>query len=184
MKISIRALVVVYISIFLCLNLIQCSSLGKIAPEYKGVDPKLEHFVKEYKELAAMQGITFKHDITVGFKRLNYPTIGLTTYGSANIWREIDIDPIYWSKATELTKTALAWHELTHAYCTRGHDWGNGQVYPEYSDWNGHEPKEGHYLDGSGCPLSIMYPTILEDFCTITHFSDYVVELFNRCQPY
>ena len=156
--------------------------MDKIAPEYKGVDPKVEHFVKEYKELAEMNGITFKHEVTIGFKKLDQTTIGLTSYGWG--WREIDIDERWWDNATEISKDALIFHELTHAFCYRGHDFGPGIKYPEYSDWKGKEPTIGHYQDGSFCPLSLMYPVVLDDFCMLTHFGDYMTEMFNRCQVY
>lgn len=183
MKINIRALVLVYTSIFVCLNLIQCSSLDKIAPEYRGVDPSVQHFVKEYKELAKMQGITFKNEVTIGFKDIkDNSVIGLTTYGLG--FREIDLDKKYWSKSTEMTKRALIFHELTHAYCTRGHDFGGGEKYPEFEDWKGHEPRKGHYQDGTGCALSIMYPVVLDDFCMLTHYTDYMQEMFVRCEKY
>lgn len=184
MKINLKTLLIVYTSLFICLNLIQCSTLRKIAPEHKGVDPKIEYFVKEFKELANMQGVTFKHDVSVGFKKLDYPTIGLTTYGPKDLWREIDIDPRFWEDSTELTKMSLIFHESGHAYCDRGHDWAGG-TYPEFESWKkGKEPKEGGYKDGTNCPLSLMYPTILDDFCVVTHFNDYIVELYGRCDPY
>lgn len=184
MKINIKALLIIYTSLFLSLNLIQCSSLVKNAPEYKGVDPRVGHFVKEYKELAKRQGLTFNHDVTIGFKKINDgATVGLTHYG--NGWREIDVDSLYWDNISEMHRWALISHELSHAYCNRNHDWGKGIPYPEYETWKkGKEPKEGRYKDGTNCPLSIMYPVVLDDFCMLMHYSDYMIELFNRCEPY
>lgn len=180
-----KTLLIVYTGLFLCLNLLHCSSLGKVIPEYRGVNPKVAPFVKEFKEIAQMQGITFKHEVTIGFKNLRGTgtTIGLTTYG-AN-FHEIDLDEPYWNNSTEITKKALLFHELTHAYCNRRHDWDGGTKYPEFETWQkGKEPKEGHYSDGSGCALSIMYPIILDDFCMLLHYSDYMVEMWSRCEPY
>jgi hypothetical protein len=182
MKINLKTLLLVYTALFLCLNLVRCANLGKIAPEYRGVDPKLEHFVKEFKELAEMQGITFKHGVSMGFKKLGGTTVGLTTYGRS--FREIDIDTEFFNNSTEITRNTLVWHELVHAYCYRGHTWGYGRVYPEYSEWHGKEPKEGRYKDGSRCPLSIMYPSVLDDFCLLIHYGDYTTEMFRNCRPY
>jgi hypothetical protein len=156
--------------------------MGKIAPEYKGVDPKAQPYIKEFKELAKMQGIEFKHEVTVGFKKLPGDTIGLTSYGPFDSFREIDLDPDWFNSSTELSRLSLVLHESDHAFCDRGHDWGNGVKYPEYSDWKGREPIEGHYPDH--CALSLMYPVIVDDFCMLMHFTEYSQELFNRCDPY
>lgn len=180
MKTYFKRLLTVYIGFFLCLNLIRCASLEKMSPEYNGVDPRMQHWVKEYKEIAQMQGITFKHEVTVGFKKLGGSTVGLTTYGKK--FREIDIDPDYFENSTEVRKETLIFHELTHGYCYRGHTWGDDQVYPEYLDWHGKKPTEGYYKDG--CPLSLMFPVVLDDYCTLTHFGEYVVEMFHNCDPY
>jgi hypothetical protein len=183
MKINIRRLLLVYTGLFLCLNLVHCCSIGKIAPEHKGVDPQLEHFVKKYKEFAAMQGIGFKHEVTVGFKNINDgATVGLTHYG--NGWREIDIDAQYYKHITELSREALLFHELTHSYCERGHTYEHGKAWPEYDDWHGKDPKEGRYKDGTDCPLSLMFPVVLDDFCMLTHYTNYVTEMFQDCVPY
>lgn len=186
MKINLRNLLTFYISIFLCLNVVQCTTLGKLAPEYKGVNPILTPFVNEFKEIAAKQGITFKNEVSVGFKRLNGSTVGLTSYGPGNAWREIDIDPQYFDQISLTHRITLLRHELIHAYCDRGHDFGPiGIKYPEYETWkDGKEPIEGRYTDGSGCPLTIMYPAVLSDFCMTIHYNDYLTEMFLRCKPY
>lgn len=183
MKINIRALLLVYTGLFLCLNLIQCSTMNKTTPEYKGVDPRAEPFVKKFKEFAKMQGITFKNEVTIGFKKINdSATVGLTTYG--NGFREIDIDIDYYNHITELNKETVIFHELIHSYCERGHTYDHGREWPEYADWHGKEPKEGRYKDGTSCPVSIMYPVVLDDFCMLTHYTDYMIEMFKDCVPY
>lgn len=183
MKINIRRLLLVYTGLFLCLNLVHCCSIGKTAPEHKGVDPQLQRFVQKYKEIAKMQGIAFKHDVSMGFKTINDgATVGLTSYG--NGWREVDIDTGYYNHVTELMKETLIFHELTHAYCERGHTYDHGKEWPEYADWHGKVPKEGRYKDGSECPVSLMYPVVLDDFCMLTHYTDYMMEMFVDCVPY
>jgi len=184
MKTYFKTLVLVYTGLFICFNLAQCGSKTKPLPEYKGVDPKLESYVKKYKELAKMQGIHFKSNVTIGFKKLDGSTVGLTTYGPANSWREVDIDPQYFGHITELNKEALLFHELTHSYCDRGHTYDHGKEWPEYEDWHGKEPKEGRYKDGTYCPRSLMFPVVLDDFCMLTHYTDYMIEMFQDCVPF
>lgn len=159
-------------------------------PEFTGVDPKLQGYILEYKKLAKTQGIDFENDITIGFKKINKGTIiGLTTYGGD--FREIAIDELFWSVSSSLQKTALLYHELTHALCTRSHDYTKGKEYPateedrlkQATSWT--KPGEaipGYYYDG--CPLTFMYPTILDDYCIKTYYNNYIKEMFERCSPW
>ena len=72
----------------------------KFHPEYKGVDPKVQGLVNEYKDLAKKQGIVFDKEVTVGFTKLGengrFDIIGRCTYGWG--WREVDISPEFWHK--------------------------------------------------------------------------------------
>lgn len=195
MKINFNKLAIVFIGFLLCLGGCSCSTgTVKKHPEHEGVDPKLQPYVKEYKELAKIQGITFKNDVTIGFKKLNSGSVvGLTTFN--RLWREIGIDPEYFEASTNTRRVALLFHELGHSYCTRGHDFtdkdGNGIDYPRdlsslleqafaWRKRGGQKP--GRYDDA--CPHSIMYPFVLEDDCMRAHYSDYVVELFTRCEAW
>jgi hypothetical protein len=181
MKIFLKYLDIVIIGFSLLFLLSKCSSTNKIKPEYNGVDSELIKYVKEYKELAKMRDITFNHNVTIGFKKLDGDTVGITWYGLG--WREIDIDKYFWKYSTPMEKECLIFHELDHAYCDRSHDFGNGTPYPEYAIWkDGKEPQIGRYNDG--CPLSIMFPAILGDNCMLVHYNEYLTELFNRCVPY
>jgi len=191
MKHRFKALAIVFIAILPILGLTGCSEFPpKLAPEYKGVDPKAAKLIKEYKDLAKIQGIAFDKDVTVGFKEINNGNvIGLCTYGWG--WREIDIDSDWWYRSSEISRLALILHEADHCYCGRKHDYGNGIMYPETKiqkirediEWSfTRGPRAGRYEDG--CPLSFMFPVILDDYCTTTHYSDYIIELFERCEPY
>jgi len=167
--------------------LIDCCTVdvhfSKPAPEYSGVDPKAAQYVNEYLELAKSNGIRFHHVVTVGFKDIqqdssSYRTIGLSNFGS--YFREIDLDRHSWENSTGMTRMMLLWHELNHSYCGRNHDYGKGKKY-------GIDKKEptlenGFYSDH--CPISIMYPIIVGDDCALSHYSDYIVEMFQRCTPY
>lgn len=167
-----------------------CTSLpNKIAPEYNSVDVKAKPLVDEYMSLSTQNNITFTHSVTVGFKNLKDNIAGICTYGAE--WREIDIDLSYWNTITILGKTALIFHELSHCYCNRDHDYGPGKKYGSYEDrvsevnkWQktgGAKP--GRY-DEDSCPISLMYPAVVDDDCMKAHYNDYIKEMFDRCESY
>ena len=191
MKLIFECLVYVFITVF-CFSSIFFNHLDvKIAPEHKGVDKAFVSYVEEYKRLAKINGVTFKKDVTIGFSSLKGEDkkgskehiVGLTTYGAG--WREIDIDELYWKKTSEIKHFTLLMHELTHAYCDRNHDFGNGTLYVDPKTGKpSKESYKGHYKDKLKCPTSVMFPLVLEDDCVIMHYDDYVKEMFNRCKPY
>lgn len=162
----------------------------KFAPLYQGVDPKLQYLVDEWLWLSKQKHLIFTHNVIIGFKKINQgAAIGLCTYGVG--WHEIDIDTDYWKKASAANRLEIVFHELTHCYCNRNHDYGNGIKYPaeesariaQALDW----VKNGGELPGrleDGCPSSIMYPVALEDDCIWHHYNSYVSEMFNRCRPF
>jgi len=180
------------ITVLVALIVLSCARAEvsvKTAPNYVGVDPKVRTLVDEYFELSTRNHIKFDNVVTVGFSKIDAVTdaVGLCTYGA--YFREIDIDPDYWNKLNSLAKKALLFHELTHCYCSRSHDYGNGTQYAstseerirEVKEWNG-GPKIGRYDDA--CPLSLMYPIAMDSACFLAHYSDYLTEMFNRCAPY
>lgn len=192
----------VFVGILLGISLTSCSCSGiKLRPEYKGVDPRVQELVNEYKELAKTNGITFKNEVTIGFKKLSYGNssglkkissaddnniIGLCTYGLG--WREIDISEEYWKNASDMSRKILIFHENSHCFCDRDHDF-ESKPYPEsYSKRESDlikmiatgKPLPGYYEDM--CPKSLMYPEILEDYCSINHKEDYEKEMFQNCQ--
>lgn len=192
MKNRIHNIVLVFISFLVPLMFFTCATIEpKHFPEWVGVDPRAVLIVKEYKELAKIQGIEFKNDVTIGFKSIKENnTIGLTTYGGK--WREIDIDVDYWNKASNLSRYTLLFHELTHAYCKRSHNYGNGTEYPETEkarikeaiEWQKREGKKPGRYEQDSCPTSLMYPVVLDDQCMLKHYDDYIKEMFNRCIPW
>lgn len=164
---------------------------GKIEPEHKGVDKEIQSIVNDYKRLASLRGIHFKKEITIGFKEIESDSIvGLCHYG--NNFREIDLDKTYWKRSSEDTKITLLFHELTHCYCYRDHDWKEGEIYisPQIMELVGKiftkpfrkKPEPGFYDDD--CPLSIMYPSVVSDECVLDHSTEYIKEMFDRCEPY
>ena len=196
----------VLISFFLIISLANCScSHIKLHPEYKGVDPKVQGLVNEYKELAKEHGIVFNKEVTIGFKNLSYgSSSGLTKKisdaDSDNIigmclhelgWREIDISKKYWDGASSISQETLIKHELTHCYCDRNHDYQGKIPYPDtYAKRqvelmemiHEQKPLPGYYEDL--CPRSIMYPKILEDYCVLRHYEDYIEEMFTDCEAW
>lgn len=159
-------------------------------PEHKGVDQRIQKIVDEYKWLSMQKQITFKNSVSIGFKKIDRGNvIGLCTYGPG--WREIDVDIEFWLNNGNSEKLALLFHELTHCYCGRSHDWADGREYPatlqgrideavEWSKKGGQRP--GRFDDG--CPSSLMYPIIVDERCFKTHYSHYVNEMFDRCNAW
>lgn len=165
-------------------------------PIHKGVEVTLQPLVNEYKDLAAKNNIRFKNEVTVGFSDINtkkgqYTIIGVTHYGKG--FREIDLDKKNWKYSSDLGRKALIFHELTHAYCFRGHTYGNGEDYPvleldgildfirSYMD-GPTKPKPGYMLDY--CPMSIMRPIVVSDYCMKKHYEEYKKEMFAQCVAY
>lgn len=183
-----KLLISVIIAIFLVSS---CATvnIGKVAPEYDGIDKRVNYIVKEYEELAKIQGIRFYNPVTIGFKKINRDNIvGVCTYGIT--FREIDIDEDYWQRASETSKFILLFHELTHCLCNRGHDFAKNKKYPEKTIDKITEEvfqkltkiKNGYFDDG--CPTSLMYPSVLDDDCTHAHYQEYIAEMFKRCRPW
>lgn len=167
----------------------------KSSPQHTGVEAQFDPYVKSYIQEAKEHHIKFTHQVTVGITQIKDPrtdghkTIGLCTYGQG--WREIDFDSDFWKTASPKRKKVLAYHELTHCYCGRDHDYGDGQRYlsPElerilgsFQKYPFYARKPGYYLDQ--CPLSIMHPVILEEACIEKHMDEYLQEMWNRCSPY
>lgn len=162
------------------------------------VDAELAPYVESYLELAAKHNIKFTHQVSVKIvehigedekKNSDLRTIGLCTYGRG--WRTIDIDKDFFKNATSERRKILLYHELTHCYCDRGHDWGNGEKYisPEterllasFDSRPFYIREPGYYLDQ--CPISIMHPIIVEQGCIVDHQDDYLQEMWKRCKPF
>lgn len=166
--------------LFVASSLTTCSST-RLTPKYKDVDPGLEPYTLNYIKLAKDHKITFYNKVTMGFNDLPYPIIGRCYYGIG--FREVDIDKNFWKNASEITRMALIDHELTHCYCERSHDFAKDKEYEDPNKaWKIGKPTEGFFPDG--CPLSLMYPQITDDGCTMFHYQEYMDEMFQRCAPF
>lgn len=187
-----RKLLPVFIALSLSfLTIPSCTSIPpRPYPHYKGVDPAFNSIVDTYMALSADNDIHFKHKVSIGFAHINKAEIvGICYYGA--YFREIEIDIDYWKRASNDKKVSLLFHELGHCYCNRDHDYGENKAYPEESDarillamkWQvsgGERP--GYWEDG--CPVSLMYPVVIDDDCLQNHYSSYIKEMFNRCNPF
>ena len=189
MRIRLRAIIACFYAILLSCSQPQVHQI-KLAPEYEGVDPRVAPYVDEYIGLANDQGITFDKKVTIGLHKIpEHQIIGWCT--EAFTFREIDLDTEYFVSGSELSRKMLIFHELTHCYCDRGHDFNAGKDYPEPSNLNSLHifPRlsplkdvEGYFPDT--CPLSIMHPIHIDDFCAQHHYAHYIKEMFDRCLPY
>lgn len=162
----------------------------KVKPQYTGVDPRAQSLLDEYMWLSEQNNIHFYNKVTIGFREIKQGNIvGYCTYGG--YFREIDIDTNYWNHSTNMTKLTLLFHELTHCYCGRGHDYEKDHNYPETEaariaralQWKlegGDRP--GYFEDG--CPFSFMYPVVVDDDCVRKHYAEYTKEMFDRCRPF
>lgn len=151
-------------------------------PDYNGVDPQIAPYANSWMDLAQKYNLKFEHKVTIGFKDINDgPTVGLTNFGVG--FREIDVDKEYWKDSTTIGKTILVWHELGHAYCNRMHDYKNGKEYKSAKEAiKDPDEKDGFFEDK--CPITLMFPSIMEDDCFKFHYNDYVREMFGTCKPY
>jgi hypothetical protein len=163
---------------------------AKTKPDYTGVDPRAQALVDEFMWLSKQNHIQFTHTVTLGFKDIDHGmAVGICTY--APYFREIDLDVNYWNNTSNTTHAAMVFHELTHCYCARGHDYGENLQYPPTESerttqalkWRLEGGQRPGYLD-DGCPTTFMYPIVLDDECTLKHYSSYVQEMFDRCEPF
>ena len=163
---------------------------NKMRPDYKGVDPKIQPYVNEYMWLSTQFHIKFDDKVTIGFTKIDHGNVvGVCYYGG--FFREIDIDSDYWEHSTTTTRMTLMYHELSHCYCGRDHDYAPGKKYPETEAGRRRQaekwlkeggPRPGYWDDG--CPVSLMYPVIVDDDCVQAHYNEYVKEIFDRCDPF
>jgi hypothetical protein len=101
--------------------------------------------------------------------------------------RSVTINSNKWDKLSSTTKITLVFHELTHCYCDRSHNYNEEESYEDDADiflvdsqLLANEP--GYFEDG--CPTTIMHPFILSDACMENHYDHYIDEMFDGCIPY
>lgn len=154
-----------------------------LAPKYKGVDSEAVPYVTEFKKLAKDHNVTFSNNVTIGFDDIKSEyVVGYCEYGIS--FREVTLDSKYWEDYTPIKKMVLVWHELGHCYCDKTHGYGKGKLYGGDDSKNRQDDKQkdGFYPDT--CPISLMYPYVIDDYCFSAHYAEYVDELFKDCEPY
>src|ERR1700688_2894845 len=163
------------------LSLASCTILIKntrMFPRYREIDPQIQPYVDEWFSLAKQYKIEFKRSVSIGITSINEgKVVGLTNFGFGFV--EGDIDYLYWNTVSPLSKKALVFHEFGHAYCNRIHGYGDKGKYDD-SEIIGSD-RTGYYQDS--CPISIMHPFIIEDYCFTRHYQEYLDELFKNCKP-
>jgi hypothetical protein len=155
-------------------------------------DPQIKVITNEYFRLSDRNDIVFSNKVSIGFSKIDRGSV-IGTCSFQRTFREIDLDEGYWARSTWASKVALIYHELTHCYCERGHDFGDGENYPDNTIESIIERilvkqpltplKPAGYMDDN-CPESIMHPTILDDDCFLKHYQHYTTEMFARCEPF
>ena len=69
---------------------------------------------------------------------------------------QVTIDETFWKNATDLSKTALIYHELGHCLLYRAHT---------------------EQVKSDGCPSSLMFNVIADDDCLAVHMEEYLTEM-------
>lgn len=166
--------------------LVSCCTINlsdiRLFPKYRGVDPAITPYANEYLAVAKQYGIKFDEQVSIGFMDIDKGNVvGECHYG--NSFREIDVDKNYWIMSSETRKYVLLMHEMSHCYCNRPHGYGaKGRYDDKEKPGQFYKNKEGFFPDS--CPLSLMFPVIVEDYCFTTHYQEYMDDIFKNCDPY
>lgn len=124
----------------------------------------------------------YLENIKVSFYKIGSNSVGLCRSGGIGA-REVVFDPDYWDNSSKTKRLSTVFHELAHCVCNLGHTWDGG-VYPEASS-NG-IPHTGLAKDGffeDLCPVSVVFPYVVDDECARKHWGEYIKDLYKRCEP-
>lgn len=166
----------------------------KNPPEVKmqAYKQELTVIIREYFELSRRNNVEFSNKVGFRFENIDRKNVlAMCSYGLLS--RRISLDIHYWEEATWNAKISTVYHEMTHCYCGRAHDFDEGKDYPDttflsvlkqyFGKYIASPLKPEGFLDDN-CPKSIMYPYSFSDQCFQTHYAYYVKEMFNRCDPW
>lgn len=177
------------IMLFFCVVPASCATvnvnakIGTKIHKYHEINGLFYPYVEQWMDLAKDHGLSFKHTVNIGFTNIEDKAVGLTRFEDG--FREIDVDSTYWNFSTESQKTVLIWHELTHAHCDRLHDYGKNKPYGDDVDLAMKKQKAGgpgFYEDH--CPKSLMFPSIIPEYCFKLYYFRYIDDMFENCKPY
>lgn len=181
--------VLTLVIIFFCMIPASCATVNvnskdvKTIPRYHEVNGLIVPYVEQWMDLAKDHKLSFEHTVNMGFTNIKAPCVGLTRYEYD--FREIDLDSTYWNLSTETQKTVLIWHELVHAYCDRSHTYNKNKEYGDSVP----EAMKKQQIGGPGfytdkCPKSIMFPSIIPEYCFKKYYFEYIDEMLENCDPY
>ena len=166
------------------LLLAACCTVNIDRMNIKGVDKRAQSLYNEYKRLGEQQHVKFTREVPVGFtSSLPRGIVAECFMGPDK--RQVLISEEQWDTLTRTERLETIFHELTHCFCERMHDY-KGIPYPKtggnvafYTDSN-----VSMFYGEDGCPKSIMFPYVIDRKCTLAHYSDYVKEMFDNCTPW
>lgn len=149
-------------------------------PKKSGIDPKAKPYVDKWMNLAKEKGLIFDHNVSVNFENIDKDSIvGICHYGLG--FREITLDNKYWNTYSDTKKFMLVLHESGHCNCNRVHGWTENHIYENDGGYL-HPGKDGFFKDG--CPITVMFPYNVEDFCYKAHYSEYIKDMLDKCKAY
>lgn len=178
-----KRLFAVFIGILI---LVSCCTIDiSSKPDYSKAESQAKVIYEEYIKLSSYKHIVFHKKVSVKFDRIDREgVVGFCAMGPTR--REVVIDINYWNNIGKLQKLELLFHELTHCFCGRMHDYGDGKPYPEVSSkvYAAKRPAKRSADFDDGCPKSIMFPRVLDKKCIGRHYGEYTEEMFDRCNPF
>jgi hypothetical protein len=177
-----------YIYLFIILN-IMCFNLkaNNIDKEVQQkIFPYVALFIEDSNKLFSLNEVLRKIDF--GFINIedvygkDTATVGFCQYRFFGLKNIIRLDKEFWNKSNIITKRNLVYHEIAHCLMYLDHSAPDGTIL----DWIyrkfieiGIFKKNKAYLD-DGCPISLMHPYLVDNYCTAKHNKYYIEELFNR----
>lgn len=125
-------------------------------PKYP-LGAELDHYVAAYEELLETD---VSHIDIVWVDKLPGTSVGVCYYFPITATRvvayRIALRKDTWLYLSPLQRASLVFHELGHCHMSMDHD---TRVRPD------------------GCPLSLMYPSVIDDQCLGKHWSEYLSRL-------
>jgi hypothetical protein len=158
----------------------------------KTANTEVDTIKDEYFKIGSKNNILFTKNVSIEFSDIKKGSvIGVCSYHKDS--REITLDKNFWTHAKWSDKVALVYHEMTHCYCDRMHDFDKEKKYTDNTEksifefifnpkMQGPIKEEGYFDDF--CPVSIMHPIIVDDKCFSNHYQHYAKEMFDRCDPW
>jgi hypothetical protein len=167
--------------------LFSSSACASFHTHEKIVDPQFEEFVEEFKKISGRKDSSDYDDMSIVFSKKNQGDGVIGTCHDAIFYREIEINEDFWTHSNYIDKQVLMNHELAHCVCNIGHSDPPSisemsffeKIYYKIRSW--FVKDDNYFYDG--CPKSWMNSTIVNSGCSYVHYSEYVKDIQNRCQP-